>query len=86
MNQIFIDAREPYEFAGGHVKGAINIPLGDLAKETEALNSIPKDASIIVYCQSGGRSSMALEMLKQKGYSDVTNGINQEQVEANYLS
>lgn len=86
MNPIFIDVRESYEFSAGHVKGAINIPTGDLMNGAEALNNIPKDAPIIVYCRSGGRSNMAMKILRQQGFSDITNGINQEQVEANYLS
>lgn len=51
MDQIIIDVREPFEYASGHVKGAINIPpmklMRGLPKE---LADVPKDTQIILYC------------------------------------
>ncbi len=81
MKHIIIDVREADEFASGHVDGAINIPLGELARPG-ALNSVPKDTEIITYCRSGSRSQVALQMLNKLGYTKVINGINQQHIEA----
>ena len=85
MSYTIIDVREPYEFAEGHVKGAINIPPAKLMSGAPELNSIPKDAKIIVYCHSGSRSNVSEHILRGMGYTDITNGINKEQVEARFL-
>ncbi len=82
MNQTIIDVREPNEYSSGHVQEALNIPLSQLQQSTSQLSDLPKDTSIVVYCRSGGRSSSAMGILSQLGYTDVTNGINQQQVEA----
>ena len=84
MNYVIIDVREPGEFAGGHVKGAINIPPSELMSGSDKLSKIPKDAPIIVYCVSGSRSNVTMNILQNLGYTDITNGINKQQVEAKF--
>lgn len=85
MGHILIDVREPDEFAAGHAKGAINIPLGDIAQGLEQLGDVPKNAELILYCRSGNRSGLATQILRQRGYTNVTNGINQAYLAENQL-
>lgn len=82
---VVIDVREPDEFARGHVKDALNIPLGLLMHGTDGLKDVPKNAKILVYCRTGRRSGDAMRHLMQTGYLDVTNGINQSQMESRFL-
>ncbi len=84
MDYVIIDVREPSEFVGGHVDGAINIPPNELMKGTEKLDGIAKDTPIIVYCISGSRSNVSKNILENMGYTNVTNGINKQWVEAKY--
>ena len=69
---LLIDVRTPGEFAGGHVKGAINIPVSSIAAgiQKKAKN---KDKPIIVYCHSGARSGAAKKALLGAGYTNVVN-------------
>jgi rhodanese-related sulfurtransferase len=55
-----LDVRTPGEFAGGHVRGAINIPVQDLAQRVDELPA----GRVVVYCQSGGRSANATRTLR----------------------
>lgn len=65
-----IDVRTPEEYQGGHLPGAINIPVDNLANEIrEDLGQV-----IVVYCQSGRRSEAASEILKDLGYKVVLDG------------
>ena len=66
-----IDVRSAEEFAEGAIQGARNINLenGDFEK---ALPSLDKEASYSVYCRSGRRSAVAVELMKQAGFSNVT--------------
>lgn len=66
-----IDVRTAEEFATGAISGAKNIVLenGDLEK---ALPSMDKDAAYSVYCRSGRRSAIAVELMKQAGFTNVT--------------
>lgn len=82
---VIIDVREPQEYAGGHVDGAVNVPLMSLAQGATALADIAKDEQIIVYCNSGNRSGQATNALKRQGYTNVINGINQPTVKSHYL-
>jgi phage shock protein E len=68
---IVIDVRTPGEFAGGHYKGAINIPVDLLQKNIAKVGS--KDKPVIVYCASGSRSSAAAGILKRSGFTNVFN-------------
>ena len=85
MNQIIIDVREPYEYSLGHVEGALNLPPAALMAGAKLLESVPKDTRLVLYCRSGARSNAAAHYLKQMGFTDVVNGINQLHVEKNYL-
>jgi rhodanese-related sulfurtransferase len=84
LMRYFIDVREPEEYNENHVKGAINIPPASLMNGAPELFDVPKDSEIIVYCRSGARSNSAIPYLKQLGFTDIVNGINQLHVEAHY--
>ncbi len=82
---LFVDVRESEEFASGHVDGAINIPPAELMAGAHTLDSFSKDEEIIVYCRTGSRSAVAINMLKELGFTNLKNGINQDYVNKNYL-
>lgn len=84
MNRIFVDVREPFEYATGHVKGAINIPPSKLIAGASKLKDVPKDTEIVLYCLSGSRSNASMHILRQMGYTNLVNGINKQQVKAKY--
>lgn len=71
-NATLIDVREPYEFSYGHNQGAINIPLNQVLVRSEEIAQMSKP--LILICQSGNRSGMAVSMLKAKGIDDIYNG------------
>lgn len=77
-NYILVDVREPLEFSMGHLNGAINVPSESLMNGAPELKNIKKDAPIIVYCKTGSRSALALQILKNLGFTNLINGINQD--------
>ena len=86
MARLIIDVREPFEFASGHVEGAINIPPSAMMTGLPPeLADVPKDTEIILYCLSGSRSNSSMHFLRQYGFTNLTNGINKQQVEARFL-
>ena len=66
-----VDVRTPAEFAGGHLEGALSVPLGELAQRVETLG--PRDAPLVVYCASGMRSASAKRQLQARGFTNVHN-------------
>jgi phage shock protein E len=66
-----VDVRTPSEFAGGSVKGAVNIPLDRIPYE---LNKFKNKTDVIVFCRSGSRSSQAKAYLDHNGIKNVWNG------------
>jgi phage shock protein E len=64
-----VDVRSPSEFAVAHADMAINIPLDSL---TDKIQTLP-DKAIIVHCQSGGRSQMAMKQIQAAGRTGVYN-------------
>lgn len=62
-----IDVRTPKEYAEGHIPGAINIPVNELAQRIRQMR-ISKDTPIVTTCDHGGRSSHAAEDLQKMGY------------------
>lgn len=69
---LIIDVRTPGEFASGHIKGAVNIPVDQLSRNLAKLKD--KNQVIITCCASGMRSSSARGILQSKGYTRVYNG------------
>jgi sulfur dioxygenase len=67
-----LDVREPEEFTGplGHIRGAVLIPLGDLA---ERAGDLSRDRPIVAVCRAGSRSAQATVILREAGFSDVAN-------------
>ena len=69
---IIVDVRSKGEFAGGHIKGSLNIPLNTLSQNLNILKD--KNKTIITCCASGMRSATAKGILKSNGYTQVFNG------------
>jgi rhodanese-related sulfurtransferase len=69
---LIIDVREPDELAeiSYDVSNIKNIPLGELEAR---LAEVPKDKQVIVVCKRGGRSSKAFNLLKEKGFENISN-------------
>ena len=66
-----LDVRSPEEYAGGHLPGAVNIPVQELDRRLAEVG--PRDGELVVYCRSGHRSSRATELLRQHGFTKVHN-------------
>jgi rhodanese-related sulfurtransferase len=73
LERLVIDVRTRGEFMSGAFPNALNIPLDDMMAGNMDLGE-NKDREIIVYCASGARSAYAQQVLKQRGYTNVTNG------------
>jgi len=69
---MIVDVREPFEYAGGHIEGAVNIPLGTIPRELASLKQ--SDKTLVLYCRSGNRSGQATAYLKAQGMTAVYNG------------
>jgi phage shock protein E len=67
-----IDVRSKQEFDSGHFSTAVNIPHDQIANRIKEIEPF-KQKKIVVYCASGNRSAMAMNILKQKGFADVVN-------------
>ena len=66
-----VDVRTPGEFAEGHVKSSVNIPLDTVPNQ---LAQFKNKKNIVVFCRSGGRSSQAKSFLEQNGFTNIVNG------------
>ena len=66
-----LDVREPHEYAIVDI-GAPLIPVGQLASRIGEL-TIPKNTEIVVHCKSGARSQRAALILKENGFTNVSN-------------
>ena len=67
---VIIDVRTPEEFASGHVKGALNIPVesADFAAQVSALDPATTYA---IYCRSGNRSAVATAEMGSMGFAHL---------------
>ena len=81
---VYLDVRTEAEFQAGHPERAVNIPVVffDQAAGRPVPNqhflivveaTIPKEATVVVGCQAGGRSQRAAEIMEQAGYTQVSN-------------
>jgi adenylyltransferase/sulfurtransferase len=67
---VLIDVREPHEYQICRIPYAKLIPLGDLPKRVNELDSADE---IVAHCKSGMRSAKAVDFLKQAGFRKVRN-------------
>lgn len=58
---LLIDVRDPDEYAKGHLKSAVNIPVDDLEKK---LTTLPLDQTIVFVCSTGARSGESYYMIQ----------------------
>jgi rhodanese-related sulfurtransferase len=65
---VLVDVRTPQEFAGGHIDGAIPMPLDALP---DNYKKIPKGVKLVVNCRSGHRSASAVQFLLAHGYKNA---------------
>lgn len=64
----YVDVRTEAEFAAGHPKGAVNVPIGDgFVAAMEA--RFAKDAPIVLGCRAGVRSAKAAQALVTAGFT-----------------
>jgi len=70
-----LDVREEYEWAAGHVAGALHIPLDQLP---ERLDELDADEDLFIICRTGGRSMRAAQWLAGLGYcaTNVAGGMD----------
>jgi rhodanese-related sulfurtransferase len=63
---VVVDVREPHEYSGGHIPGAINHPLSrfDVAV-------VPSDRRVVLVCKAGARSANALRKAVEGGHTNV---------------
>jgi len=69
---VVLDVRREAEFADGHLKDAVNIPLNDLA-DPGSMANLEETQNIYVHCGGGYRSVIASSLLKRQGFHNLRN-------------
>ena len=64
---VVLDVREQDEYDGGHIPGAVLLPVGTINEDTAAAVIPEKDTAVLVYCRSGNRSKTASQALAEVG-------------------
>ena len=67
--KFILDVRPVADYARGHFKGAVSLPIEEMEKEYA---KIPKDVPVFVSCASGAKSQKTFDILGRKGYSNVS--------------
>lgn len=70
---IILDVRTEEEFNSGHLKNAINLPYDELYLRIIEIKKMIKDENtkILVYCKSGGRSYISVNILKENNFNNI---------------
>ncbi len=66
---VLLDVRESWEREAFQI-GGLHIPLGELISRQ---SEIPKDKTVVVYCEKGIRSTIAIQRLEQHQFSNLYN-------------
>jgi rhodanese-related sulfurtransferase len=70
---LFLDSRHEYEYNAGHIRGAVNVPLNKFINGDEFLGGIPRDKTLVVYCD-GSECNSSIELaikLEESGFINV---------------
>jgi len=68
----FLDVRTETEFKKGHIPGAMNLPRGKLEFKIDK-EIADKNAQVVLYCKTSGRSALATYTLVKMGYKNLKN-------------
>ncbi|MDZ4806986.1 MAG: rhodanese-like domain-containing protein [Bacteroidota bacterium] len=71
-NLVVVDVRRPTEFADGHLKNALNLPLNDMVDPAMMAN-LEEEQNLYVHCAGGYRSIIASSLLKRQGIHNLRN-------------
>jgi len=63
-----VDVRTPGEYQLGRIAGAINVPLDQLEAQAASWD---RNATYVVYCATGSRSTSAVEIMKGLGFTSI---------------
>ena len=69
-NFIILDVRTPQEYNPVHISGAINVDYYSNSFRSN-LNQQDKGKTYLIYCRSGRRSGLALDVMRELGFSEV---------------
>lgn len=69
---VVVDVRTPAEYAAGHIQGAVNIDV-EAPTFDSAISTLDRNATYVVYCHSGRRSSIATDAMAKAGFTHVYN-------------
>jgi phage shock protein E len=81
---VYVDVRTPAEYASGHVTGSLNIPVEEMERRWQELEPY-RDQQVVLYCRTGRRSGLAMDVLKSKGFKLLENGVNLDRMVARGL-
>ena len=71
-NMLVVDVRKEIEYAEGHVKDAINMPLGDMT-DVAMIAGFEENQNLYIYCGGGYRSVIAASLIKSQGIHQLRN-------------
>lgn len=71
-NMVILDVRKATEYADGHIKEAINIPLNELT-DPGSMTNLDDHHNIYVHCAGGYRSVIASSLIKRQGIHNIRN-------------
>jgi glyoxylase-like metal-dependent hydrolase (beta-lactamase superfamily II)/rhodanese-related sulfurtransferase len=71
-NLVVVDVRRETEYADGHIKGALNIPLNDLVDPASMVN-FEEQHNLYLHCGGGYRSIIAASLMKRQGIHNLRN-------------
>lgn len=72
LDPVILDVRSKREFDGGHIEGAILIPVQEIQRRHGEL-AAHKDEPVFIYCRSGNRSTVAAKVLIDAGFQQIIN-------------
>ena len=67
---VLLDVRTVEEFESGHIRNSINIPHEILLSNIDLVSEY-NDEQLVVYCRSGKRASLVIEVLKKHGFTNI---------------
>jgi len=68
---VLLDTRNEYEIEFGSFKNAVNLHINDFTEFAQAINQLPREKTIVMFCTGGIRCEKAALYMEQQGFNDV---------------